>query len=172
MSDIRRRVIRTIASLVVTAALVTALVLWVPSRLYLWLKALHVVAVIIWIAGMFYLPQLFADHCEAEAGTRQAQAFKRMEQRVLTVIVNPAMVVSWAVGLWLVGDGGWMLAGWLQAKVALVLLLSGVHGYLVRWANDFGRDDNRHSPRFYRTVNELLTIMMMGIVVLAVVKPF
>ena len=172
MSDIRRRVIRTIASLIVTAALVAVLALWVPRGLYPWFKAVHVVAIVIWMAGMFYLPQLFIHHCEAEIGTRQAQAFKLMEQRLLTVIINPAMVVSWALGLWLVGNGGWMWAGWLQAKVVLVLLLSGVHGYFVRWVNDFDRDENRHSQRFYRAVKELPTILMIATVVLAVVKPF
>ena len=95
-----------------------------------------------------------------------------MERRLLTVIINPAMVASWVLGLWLAWDGGLVYRGWLQAKVALVLLLSALHGLFARWVRDFAADRNPHSQKFYRIVNEVPTLLMIGIVILAVVKPF
>ena len=145
---------------------------WRPSDLYPWLKAAHVIAIIAWMAGMLYLPRLFVYHCEAEPGSRQSETFKLMERRLLTVIINPAMVVSWGLGLWLAWEGGWYASGWLQAKFALALGLSALHGYFVRWVRDFAADRNRNSQRFYRIINEVPTILMIGIVILVVVKPF
>ena len=95
-----------------------------------------------------------------------------MEWRLLTIIINPAMVVTWVLGLWLAHDGGWLSAGWLQAKFALVVVLSGVHGFMVRWVRDFGADRNRHTQKFYRIINEVPTILMIVIVLLVVLKPF
>jgi putative membrane protein len=140
--------------------------------MYEWLKAFHVIAIIAWMAGMLYLPRLFVYHCEAEPGSRQSETFKVMERRLLKAIMNPAMAVSWALGIWLAWKGGWYAAGWLQAKVVLALALSGVHGFLVRWVRDFGRDRNQHTQRFYRIINEVPTLLMIGIVLLAVLKPF
>ena len=140
--------------------------------MYEWLKAFHVIAIIAWMAGMLYLPRLFVYHCEAEAGSRQSETFKVMERRLLTVITNPAMAVSWVLGLWLAWTGGWYAAGWLHAKVALVLVLSGVHGFFVRCVREFGADRNRRPQKFYRIINEVPTILMIVIVILAVVKPF
>ena len=140
--------------------------------MYEWLKAFHVIAIIAWMAGMLYLPRLFVYHCEAEPSSRQSETFKVMERRLLKAIINPAMIASWALGLWLAWRGGWYAAGWLQAKVVLALMLSGMHGFFVVWVRDFAADRNRHSQRFYRIINEVPTILMIGIVVLAVVKPF
>jgi protoporphyrinogen IX oxidase len=140
--------------------------------MYEWLKAFHVIAIIAWMAGMLYLPRLFVYHCEAEHGSRQSETFKVMERRLLKAIITPAMVVSWALGLWLAWKGGWYTAGWLQAKVVLALMLSALHGFYVRWARAFAADRNPHTQRFYRIINEVPTILMIGIVVLAVVKPF
>jgi putative membrane protein len=140
--------------------------------MYEWLKAFHVIAIIAWMAGMLYLPRLFVYHCEAEPGSRQSETFKVMERRLLKAIINPAMVVSWALGLWLAWKGGWYAAGWLQAKVVLALAMSAVHGFFVRWVRDFAADRNRHTQKFYRIINEVPTIIMIGIVLLAVVKPF
>jgi putative membrane protein len=95
-----------------------------------------------------------------------------MERRLLKVIMNPAMAVTWVLGLWLGWKGGWFGAGWLQVKILLVLVLSGLHGFLARWVRDFDHDHNRHPARFYRIINEVPTALMIGIVVLAVVKPF
>jgi putative membrane protein len=140
--------------------------------MYDWLKAFHIIAVIAWMAGMLYLPRLFVYHCDAEAGSKQSETFKVMEWRLLKVIINPAMLVTWGLGLWLAWAGNWWISGWLQVKIVLVLVLSGLHGLLVRWVRDFGQDRNRHSARFYRIINEVPTILMVAIVVLAVVKPF
>ena len=140
--------------------------------MYEWLKAFHVIAIIAWMAGMLYLPRLFVYHCEAEPGSRQSATFKLMERRLLAAIMTPAMVVSWALGLWLAWSGGWYAAGWLHAKIFLVLVLSGVHGFLARCVREFATDRNRHSQKFYRIINEVPTVLMIGIVILAVVKPF
>ena len=140
--------------------------------MYEWLKAFHVIAIIAWMAGMLYLPRLFVYHCEAEPGSKQSETFKVMERRLLKAIINPAMIASWALGIWLAWQGGWYLSGWFHAKLVLVLALSGMHGAFVRWVRDFAADKNRHSQKFYRIINEVPTILMIGIVLLVVVKPF
>jgi len=140
--------------------------------MYEWLKAFHVIAIIAWMAGMLYLPRLFVYHCDAEPGSKQSETFKVMERRLLKAIINPAMIVSWALGLWLAWKGGWQASGWLHAKLILALLLSGLHGFLVRWVRDFAADRNQHSKKFYRIINEIPTILMIGMVILVVVKPF
>jgi putative membrane protein len=141
-------------------------------HVYEWAKALHIIAVIAWMAGMLYLPRLFVYHCEAEPGSKQSETFKVMERRLLKAIINPAMIVSWLLGLGLAWGGSWFTYPWLQAKIVLVLAMSGVHGLLVRWVRDFAADRNRNSQKFYRIVNEIPTILMIGIVILVVVKPF
>ena len=140
--------------------------------MYEWLKAFHVIAVIAWMAGMLYLPRLFVYHCEAEPGSKQSETFKVMERRLLRAIINPAMIASWALGLWLVWDGPYARAGWLHVKLILVLVMSGVHGLLARYVRQFALDQNKHSQKFYRIINEVPTILMIAIVILAVVKPF
>jgi putative membrane protein len=140
--------------------------------IYDWIKALHVIAVISWMAGMLYLPRLFVYHCEAEAGSKQSETFKVMERRLLKAIINPAMIVTWLAGLYLVWDKQWYLAGWFHVKFLLVLLLSGVHGFFARAVRDFAADRNPRSQKFYRIINEVPTVLMIGIVILVVVKPF
>jgi protoporphyrinogen IX oxidase len=140
--------------------------------MYEWLKAFHVIAIIAWMAGMLYLPRLFVYHCEAEPGSKQSETFKVMERRLLKAIINPAMIASWALGIWLVWKGGWYVSGWFHAKLALVLALSALHGFLVRWVRDFAGDKNQHSQKFYRIINEVPALLMIGIVILVVVKPF
>ena len=140
--------------------------------MYVWLKAFHVIAVMAWMAGMLYLPRLFVYHCAAEAGSPQSETFKLMERRLLNAIITPAMVVSWVLGLWLAWAGGAYDAGWLHAKVVLVVVLSALHGFLVRCVRQFALDQNRHSQKFYRIINEVPAVLMVGIVILAVVKPF
>jgi protoporphyrinogen IX oxidase len=142
------------------------------ATVYPWLKAFHVIAVIAWMAGMLYLPRLFVYHCAAEKGSVQSETFKVMERRLLRAIINPAMVATWLLGLILAWTGHWFDSGWLQAKIALVLLLSALHRLYARWVKAFGADENRHSQKFYRIVNEIPTLLMIGIVILAVVKPF
>ena len=140
--------------------------------MYEWLKAFHLIAAIAWMAGMLYLPRLFVYHCEADPGSRQSETFKVMERRLLRLIINPAMIVTWLLGLWLVWQGGMYRAGWFEVKFVLVLALSGVHGVLVRCVKDFGADRNRRSQKYYRIINEIPTVLMIAIVILAVVKPF
>jgi protoporphyrinogen IX oxidase len=139
---------------------------------YEWIKALHVIAVIAWMAGMLYLPRLFVYHCEAEPGSRQSETFKVMERRLLRAIMNPAIIAAWILGLGLAYQGGWFAFHWLQGKLALVILLSGIHGFLARLVRDFAADRNQHSQKFYRVINEIPAVLMVGIVILAVVKPF
>jgi putative membrane protein len=140
--------------------------------MYEWLKAFHIIAVISWMAGMLYLPRLFVYHCDAEPGSKQSETFKVMERRLLKFIINPAMIVTWLLGLWLTWEAGFFKAGWLHAKLLLVVLLSAMHGFFVRWVKDFAADKNQHSQRFFRIVNEIPTLLMIGIVILVVVKPF
>ena len=142
------------------------------SAMYVWIKALHVMAVIAWMAGMLYLPRLFVYHCEAEIGSKQSETFKLMERRLLKAIINPAMMVTWLAGLYLAWTGHWFSARWLDGKLVLVLVLSGVHGFFARWVKDFAADRNSRSQKFYRIINEVPTLLMIGIVILAVVKPF
>jgi putative membrane protein len=124
------------------------------------------------MAGMLYLPRLFVYHCDAPKGSIQSDTFKLMERRLLKAIINPAMIVAWVLGLVLVWQGGWYVSGWMHAKFALVLVMSGVHGFLSRAVKDFAANRNERPARFYRMVNEVPTVLMIGIVVLVIVKPF
>jgi putative membrane protein len=139
---------------------------------YEWVKALHIISVISWMAGMLYLPRLFVYHCGAPAGSPQSETFKVMERKLLRAIINPAMIATWVFGLWLVWLGGWAYAGWFHAKLTLVIVMSGVHGMLARYVRDFAADQNRHSQKFYRIINEVPTLLMIAIVLLVVLKPF
>lgn len=139
---------------------------------YLWVKALHVVSMVAWMAGMLYLPRLFVYHVEAGAGSPQAKTFAVMEQRLLRLIMNPAMVVVWLTGLWLVYAGEHWREGWLHAKVTLVLVMTGLHGLLAGSRRRLATGTDRRSARFYRILNEGPTLLLIGIVVLVIVKPF
>jgi putative membrane protein len=167
-----RQWLRAEVALIVTVALLGLFLLVTPDGYYEWIKALHVIAVIAWMAGMLYLPRLFVYHCEAEIGSKQSETFKVMERRLLRAIINPAMVVTWGAGLWLALESEHYRSGWMQAKFVLVLILSAVHGLLVRWTRQFAEDRNTHSQKFYRVINEIPTVLMIGIVILVIVKPF
>lgn len=140
--------------------------------LYLWLKVLHIISVIAWMAAMFYLPRLFVYHAETAPGTPQSETFKVMERRLLKAIMTPAMISSWIFGLWVAYEGGFFSSGWLHAKLTLVLVMSGLHGYLARCVRQFAADANTLSSRHYRIVNEVPTVLMVLIVILVVIKPF
>lgn len=143
--------------------------------LYLWLKALHVVAVISWMAGLLYLPRLFVYHCSAEAGSDRSETFKVMERRLMVAIMTPALVASWMLGLglvWMLGVEVFRDSHWLTVKLALVIVLSGVHLMLVRHVRAFAGDRNRHSARYFRILNEVPTVLMIAIVVMVIVRPF
>ena len=141
---------------------------------FLWIKALHIIAVIAWMAGMLYLPRLFVYHCEAETGSGQSETFKIMERRLLRVIINPAMVAALVFGGILLADLGaeqWR-DGWLHAKLALVVALFVMHHLMARWRKAFERDENTRPAKFYRRMNEVPAVLMAAIVILAVVRPF
>ena len=140
--------------------------------LYLWIKAAHIISVIAWMAGMLYLPRLFVYHVDAMPGSVQSETFKVMERRLLRGIINPAMILSWTFGLWLAWKGFGFSGGWLHAKIAAVLALSAMHGYLARAVREFAEDRNKKPARHWRIVNEVPTLLMVIIVILVIVKPF
>ncbi|SKA06431.1 putative membrane protein [Enhydrobacter aerosaccus] len=140
--------------------------------LYNVLKALHIIAVIAWMAGLLYLPRLFVYHAAVEKGSAQSETFKIMERRLLRGIMNPAMVLVWIFGLLVVWQGSWWHAGWWHAKFALAIVLTVVHHFYSRWRKDFAADRNTRPASFYRWWNEVPTVLMIAIVFLAVLKPF
>ena len=140
--------------------------------MYEWIKAFHVMAVIAWMAAMLYLPRLFVYHAEAPAGSAQSETFKVMERRLLRGIMTPAMIVTWLLGLYLAWSAFAFKGGWLHGKILLVVILSGIHGYLAGRVRAFAQDRNRNSPRFYRVLNEVPAVLMALIVILVIVKPF
>lgn len=164
--------VRAIAALAVTVGLAAVLFVYLPESAYPWIKAFHIIAVIAWMAGMLYLPRLFVYHADAERGSIQSETFKVMERRLLRAIINPAMIATWVLGLWLAWKVFAFQGGWLHAKIALVFLLSGVHGYLSAAMRRFADDRNDKPARHWRMVNEIPTLLMIGIVILVVVKPF
>lgn len=165
----RRRAHFALAFFVLLAAV---LFIWRPDNLYLWIKALHIIAVISWMAGLFYLPRLFIYHADAEPGSVQSETFKVMEQRLLRIIMNPAMMLTWIFGLYLAWSVYGFHGGWLHAKIALVVVLTAVHMFFSRAVRTFAVDANRRSARYWRFMNEAPTLLMIAIVILVVVKPF
>jgi protoporphyrinogen IX oxidase len=140
--------------------------------MYLWLKALHIVAVIAWMAGMLYLPRLFVYHSAAKPGSELSETFKMMERRLLNFIMMPAMIVTWIVGILLLLQGQWIAAGWFHAKFVAVVMMTLLHGLFAHWVNEFSLDRNPHPAKTYRIINEIPTVLLIIIVVLVVVKPF
>ncbi len=140
--------------------------------LYSWLKALHIISVIAWMAGMLYLPRLYVYHCGAKPGSEMSETFKVMERRLLRGIINPAMIASFVFGLWMAWLGDLWGEHWFHAKLVLVIAMSTLHGFLSRWRRQFAADANTHSARFYRFMNEAPTLLLIGIVLLVVLKPF
>jgi putative membrane protein len=137
-----------------------------------WIKAMHVIAVIAWMAGLLYLPRLFVYHAQVEPGSQQSETFKVMEHRLLRMIMNPAMIVVWITGPLLAWRQGMYMDRWLWAKMVLVVVLTWFHHALGLWRKDFAVDRNARNQRFYRIINEVPTFLMVGIVVLVIVKPF
>lgn len=143
-----------------------------------WVKAFHVISVIAWMAAMLYLPRLFVYHADAEPGSEKSETFKIMERRLNNGILVPAMVASWVFGLWLafgfrVVEWNWSAGwGWVWAKALFVIVLSGFHGLLSRHRKAFAQDRNTHSAKYFRMINEIPTLLMVGIVVFVIVRPF
>jgi len=140
--------------------------------LYDWLKALHIISIIAWMAGMLYLPRLFVYHAVAEVGSKESETFKVMERRLLKAIINPAMVAAWIFGGLMVWLGQHWDQPWFWAKFVLVLGMQAVQGNMVGWQRAFAQDRNTRSQRFFRIVNEVPTLLMIGIVLLVILKPF
>lgn len=170
--DNRKALTRALVAFAIFAALTALLFTMVGDGAYQWIKAIHVIAVISWMAGMLYLPRLLVYHTASEPGSVQSETFKVMERRLLRAIINPAMIATWTAGLWLAWHGFGFRGGWLHAKIALVLLLSGLHGYLSVAVRRFAQDRNEKPARHWRIVNEIPTLLMIAIVVLVIVKPF
>lgn len=139
----------------------------------LWIKALHVISVIAWMAGMLYLPRLFVYHVDAAPGSQQSETFKIMERRLMRGIVNPAMIATVLFGgLMLAAQPELMKAGWMHGKLTLLLGMFALHGMASRWRKDFAADANRHTAKFFRVMNEIPAVLMFGIVILVIVRPF
>src|SRR5690606_27310791 len=153
-------------------ALTARLFAFGPDALHPGANALHVIAIISWMAGMLDVPRLFVYHADAEKGSVQPEASKLMGQRLLRGSINPALTLSLVFGLWLAWKGGWFSAGWLHAKLAAVILMSAVHGYLSGAVRKFAEDRNEKPARHWRIVNEIPTLLMIAIVILVIVKPF
>ena len=150
-----------------------ALLVWLlPVGAYLWMKALHVIAIIAWMAGLLYLPRLFVYHPAAGVGSPQAETFKIMERRLLKAIMTPAMIVATLTGFWLAIAVFGFQGGWLHGKVALIVGLYAVHGHLAASVRRFAADRLTRSSRYWRMMNEAPTLLMIGIVVLVIVKPW
>jgi putative membrane protein len=143
-----------------------------PYMLYI--KSFHVIAVIAWMAGLFYLPRLYIYHCDVISGSAESERFKVMERRLLKQIMNPAMIATWGFGILLVLTPGvidWT-DGWWHVKLAMVILMSGFHGACSKWRKDFLDDRNTKSQKFYRFANEVPTVLMIVIVIMAIAQPF
>lgn len=139
---------------------------------YDWIKAAHVIAVIAWMAGMLYLPRLYVYHAGAKPGSELSETFKVMERRLMRGIINPAMLVAWVCGLALVYLGHHWTEGWFHGKFALVILMQIIHAAYSKWRKGFARDENKHDAKFYRLMNEVPTVLLVGIIILVIVKPF
>lgn len=140
---------------------------------YLAIKALHIIAVISWMAGLLYLPRLFAYHSDAVTGSVQSETFKTMERRLLRGIMNPALVVAFITGSFLIAATGFPATDlWVWLKAGAVAGLVGVHMLLAGWRRIFEADANTRSARFYKIINEIPTVMMIVIVFMVVTKPF
>lgn len=140
---------------------------------YVWIKALHIIAVISFMAGMLYLPRLYIYHVDAPVGSPQSETFKVMERRLLRVIINPAFFAALLFGgLMLWANPSLMSDGWFHAKLGLLVLMGGVHGAFSKWRRLFAEDRNTKSAKFFRVWNEVPTVLMIAIVLLAVAKPF
>ena len=141
---------------------------------YPWIKALHIVSVIAWMAGMLYLPRLYVYHADAKPGSETSETFKIMERRLLRAIINPAMISAFLFGGLLLGTPGivdWSM-GWIWVKIAMLVAMTGFHGMLSRWRKDFEADRNERPAKFYRAMNEVPTLLLIVIVIMVAAKPF
>lgn len=142
---------------------------------YPWTKSFHVIAVIAWMAGIFYLPRLFVYHCEVQRGTLESERFKVMERRLYKQIMVPAMITTWVLGavlIWTPGVVDWSGFNWWTVKFGAVILMTGFQGAMGKWRRQFLEDRNQKSHKFYRVANEVPTVLLVIIVIMAIAKPF
>ena len=139
---------------------------------YLWVKAAHIIFVIFWMAGMFMLPRYLAYHSQCEVGSDEDAKWVEREHRLMRIIINPAMIITWVLGLMLVFNIGFGAGGWLHAKLLLVFILSGFHGALSKYRKEFARGERKREEKFYRRINEVPALFIIAIVLLAVPKAF
>lgn len=141
---------------------------------YLWVKALHVISIVAWMAGLLYLPRLYVYHTAATSGSEASETFKVMERRLLRAIMNPAMIAAWVFGISMIVIDPTLFqqGGWLHAKLLFVVALTVSHMLMARWRKDFEADRNTRPQRFFRIWNEVPTLLMIGIVIFVIVKPF
>jgi len=139
---------------------------------YLWVKAFHIIFVIFWMAGMFMLPRYFAYHSQYPVGSDEDAKWVERELKLMRIIINPAMIIAWLMGILLVFNIGFDAGGWLHAKLLLVFLLSGFHGMLSRWRKNFANGERKKSEKFYRRVNEVPAFFIIIVVILVIVRPF
>ena len=146
----------------------------ITATAFVWIKALHVISIMSWMAGLLYLPRLFIYHCEAEKGSDKSETFKIMERRLLRAIMNPAMIVSFITGGLMAYSYSSFLATetWFVAKLSCLLLLVMIHMYMSKWRKEFEGDINQKSQKFFRYINEIPTVLMIIIVIMVIVKPF
>ena len=143
------------------------------AEYYDWIKAFHLIFVISWMAGLFYLPRLFVYHCELQIGSKEDKIFQTMEKKLLRIIMNPAMILTVISGLLLAQIYGFKnLGGWFHAKFTLVAIMIYLHHFLSKRRKDFEKGENKRSAKFYRIINEVPAILMILIVILVIVKPF
>lgn len=141
-------------------------------EIYQWIKALHLISVIAWMAGLLYLPRLYVYHCDAEPGSDKSETFKIMERRLLRAIMNPAMIGAYVFGLWLLYLSEVWAEPWMIAKLVLIAAMTMAHHSMALWRKDFEADRNERSAKFYRIANEVPTVLMIAIVILVIVQPF
>ncbi|MEO2039822.1 MAG: protoporphyrinogen oxidase HemJ [Martelella sp.] len=163
---------RAMTALLLFLAVCLGIYIFDRDNFYLWAKAIHIMAVIAWMAGMFYMPRLFVYHADTAPGSESSETFKVMEYRLMKAIMNPAMILTWIFGLYLAWEGFRFSGGWLHVKIFAVFLLSGVHGYLSKAMKDFAADKRTKSAKHWRIVNEAPTVLMIIIVIMVVLKPF
>jgi protoporphyrinogen IX oxidase len=163
---------RALIGLGVLAALVALLYVIDNERFYLWMVAAHVLAIISWMAGLLYLPRLFINHIDAPVGSPTSETFKGMEHRLLKIIMNPAMILAWVIGLYLAYAGGDFSEGWFHVKLLAVALMTASHMYMAKAVRLFAVDANTKSQKHWRIVNEVPTVLMIVIIVMVIVKPF
>ncbi len=140
---------------------------------YLWFKAVHLIAVISWMAGLLYLPRLFVYHTNTKVKSETSETFKIMERKLLRVIMNPAMIITWVIGaLMLWANDSLLQQGWMHVKLTAVILMTGFHHALIKWRKEFDRDERKHSEKFFRMANEVPTVLLILIVIMVIVQPF